>query len=862
MVIEKLKVNHIEKNINVEDRDLFISWVASEFENDSKMECFSICIKNDDGDTIWESGLVKEQRRTAYRCSNVPLKSDERYVFTISLLAKANGEMTEAKANGFFETGWLFDKEKKGIFIGETKEGENHLFRRDFRCNKEIKSAKLYVCGMGHFSCLINGKKVTENVLEPGWSDYRNRSFYVAYDIKDRLKSGNNCMLFRLGEGMFHVPQSDYRYVYYPRSFGLPKLWVRLSITYEDGEKEFIETDEEWKQIIGPDIYQEMYGGAYYDGRLYKKEYAEPDVVPDSSWEKASIVKGLQGKMTVMPIRPLKVMKVLYPVKVQSIADGIWLYDFGTNFSGWARIKIRLKKKTDRPIIMRPGELLKKTEDGIRVDQKVTGQNYSWIYVPGEGEEQEYAPDFTYTGFRYLEIEGATPLEHESINRESFPIIERVIGEFIYPDYEDMGKFTCSNKLFNDIHKIVRQAILSNTKSYFTDCPHRERLGWLEQTHLIGPSILYNFDAIDLYYKIEKDMVDSQHENGLVPDICPEYVTGFEKWHEGFVDSPEWGSAIVLNPWYIYRRCGDKTLIEQHYDSMKKYVDYLTDKTHHYVLHHGLGDWLDIGPNTPHSQNTPVAVVATCIYYLDLQIMVRAAKLLGNEKDMDFYSQLAGRVQEDYRLQFFDDQTSRFATGSQTAQAMSLMCGLVDFKDEKKVLKVLIDDIEKRGYAITAGDIGHPFLIAALMKYGMSDVINKMTNITEHPGYGYQVVNGATTLTEEWDGVDPDNPHGSQNHLMLGSIEEWFYGGLAGMEWIKGKGHWDNIFIKPAVLEDIDYVDASTWHPNGIISVAWRRNDKTIKVKVTIPFGIKATLCDREGNAIRQVGCGIHEYDL
>ena len=247
----------------------------------------------------------------------------------------------------------------------------------------------------------------------------------------------------------------------------------------------------------------------------------------------------------------------------------------------------------------------------------------------------------------------------------------------------------CIRDRFNDIHQIVRQAILSNTKSYFTDCPHREKLGWLEQTHLIGPSIMYNLDVHNLYDKVEGDMADTQWENGLVPDICPEYVTGFGKWHQGFVDSPEWGSACILNPWYVYKRYGDSALLGRYYGNMKRYLDYLGSRTHHEVLHHGLGDWLDIGPCTPHSQNTPVPIVATCIYYYDLKVMKETAVLLGKKEDAAEYEARMERVFREYNLQFLDDQTGRYGNGSQTAQAMSLVAGLVPGEMEKKAVQQL-----------------------------------------------------------------------------------------------------------------------------------------------------------------------------
>ena len=293
---------------------------------------------------------------------------------------------------------------------------------------------------------------------------------------------------------------------------------------------------------------------------------------------------------------------------------------------------------------------------------------------------------------------------------------------------------------------------------------------------------------------------------------------------------------------------------------MKRYVDYLTKKTTHGILHHGLGDWLDIGPCTPYSQNTPIPITATCIYYMDLTIMEEAARRLKKKADANEFARQRAYVYEEYNCQFLDDQTGRYANGSQACQAMSLMAGLVPEKYEKKVVSQLRDEVVKRGYAITAGDVGHPYLVAALMKYGMNDVLNEMTNITERPGYGYQVVNGATTLTEEWDGPDPKRPHGSQNHLMLGSIEEWFFAGLGGIESIRTNPKFDQITICPHIADGMDFCSVQMKHPYGMIRVFWEKKEGKTSITVTIPPNTTAVLLTETKETEQIVGSGTYTY--
>ncbi len=876
MKLYELKTNHRVNHNNIDRQNPVFSWKAEGKEKEIRQESYRIRVWKENGEPVWDSGCMKSSRMSGVAYEGSALVSSEHYKWEVESVLSYAGDRTETVSqNTYFETGYLNREDWKGSFIGETRDHVYHLFRKAFPCGKRLRKAKLYICGLGHFECWMNGGRVSDHVLEPGWTDYDKTCFYTAYDVTALMREGQNGLLVKLGDGMYNVPGG--RYVYYERSYGKCKLLVQLELQYEDGTKELVVTDDSWRMAPSPIQFCCIYGGEDYDGRLWKEEYLSGDYVEEDIWKPVLCVEPPKGKLAAMPMEPLKVMQRYTPVSIKQIRPGTWLYDFGTNFSGWARIKV----KTDgamagRKIVLKTGELL--NQDGT-VNQKGTGRGYAWTYILNEKEEQEFAPDFTYTGFRYVEMTGALPggnaAPEESPDRKKgsmktigaegsddgdFPVLTEMTGEFLYPGVAQAGDFQCSNQLFNDIHKIVRQAILSNTKSYFTDCPHREKLGWLEESHLIGPSIMYNLEVQSLYGKVEGDMADAQWENGLVPDICPEYVTGFEKWHQGFVDSPEWGSACIINPWYVYKRYGDLSLISRYYDVMKRYLDYLGSRTHHEVLHHGLGDWLDIGPCTPHSQNTPVPVVATCIYYYDLGIMKQAAGLLGKTEDAKEYGQRMERVFREFNLQFLDDQTGRYATGSQAAQAMSLMAGLVPGEMEEKAVKQLRDDVIKRKYAITAGDIGHPFLIAALMKYGMSDLINEMTNITETPGYGYQVVKGATTLTEEWDGPDPQRPHGSQNHLMLGSIEEWFYGALGGMELIRDGLPIEEIRILPRPEKGVDWVKAWVMHPYGRIAVEWKRDGTEAEVKVEVPPNVTAHLEAPNGSVKQTVGSGSHTY--
>lgn len=908
MEVTRLFTEYEDSPIGVFCRQPVFSWnVHTELAN-WKQTAYQVLVADNKSDLdtethlVWNSGKVISDRMNNIVFEGSPLVSDHYYFWKVQVWGKGCapsaaecfaaegapdvlpmpqdslpgcGELYEtAWGTGQFKTALLHASDWHGEWLGEKEDHVYHIFRKTFCTDRNICRASMYICGLGHFELYINGKRCSDAVLESGWSNYDKSCQYSCYDVTELLRRGKNGLGVILGDGMYNVPGG--RYVYYPRSYGKCKFLMQLNLLYEDGSRGEVVSGSDWAMAPSALTFSCIYGGEDFDARLKKSGFSLPDYLPDRTWESASSVLGPAGRLCAQKPQPIKVMKrykiwdqngSAFRGSVRCLENGKYLCDFGINFSGW--IKAELTSTQPMPghtVIFTPSELL---DSYGRPDQRVTGQGYQWKYIMNGQATQKYHPRFTYTGFRYVLVENAVPACADTLDPATgkkisellgLPVLSEFSGEFIYPDHMENGGFWCDRPLFNQIHKMICQSILSNTKNIFTDCPHREKLGWLEQTHLIGPSVMYNYNVHKLYEKVEQDMAEAQYDNGLVPDICPQYIVF--GYHEGFNDSPEWGSAVIMNPWYMYKRFGDTGIFSQYYDTMKKYIDYLTSRTHHHILHHGLGDWLDIGPMTPWSQNTPVPVVATNIYYFDLKIMCFAAKAAGRKKDADTFRRLMKAVFEEYNRQFYDAQTGRYANGSQAAQAMSLVTGLVPEDQVQRVLEMLVKDIERRDYQTTAGDIGHPFVIAALMQYGRSDIIDRMTGITDRPGYGYQVACGATTLTEEWDGPDPKRPHGSQNHFMLGSVEEWFYGGLAGLFSIRTDSPFDEIQIRPYFSPSCNEVKAWTMHPYGKLNLSWKREDGKIFLDFEIPPNATAIFVNGALGERKKLGSGRYHYEF
>lgn len=702
-------------------------------------------------------------------------------------------------------------------------------FRKTFAVEKKVKKATMFICGLGQFELNINGKKVSDHFLDPGWTKYDQQALYVPFDVTTDLNQGVNAIGVMLGNGFYFIPPVSGRYRKLKAAFGYPKMICRLAIDYSDGSNENIVSDASWKTSPSAITFSSIYGGEDYDARLEQPNWNQPNF-NDASWKKVVIVDGppiLNSQMA----EPLKLFETFVPQKANTINDSSWVYDMGQNASGIPQIKLHGQKGDT--IRIYPAELVK--QDGI-ANQRATGSPYYLQYILKGDSVETWEPRFTYYGFRYLQVNGAVPKEEN--NPSGLPVLLQVTALHNHNAANRVGTFSCSNNLFNQTYHLIDWAITSNMQSLFTDCPHREKLGWLEQTHLMASSVCYNYDVINLYRKQIDDMKYSQTSEGLIPEIAPEYVK-FE-WGDGmFRDSPEWGSSSILVPWYMYQWYGDQKILNESYGMMKKYIHYLQTKAKGNILFQGLGDWYDLGPKPPGvSQLTPMGVTATAIYYYDLTILKNIAVLLNKNQDASEYKQLSVKVRKAFNDTFFHKGTKQYATGSQTANAMAVYVGLVEPQYKDAVVENIVKDIRSRNNSLTAGDIGYRYLLCVLHDAGRDDVIFDMNSRSDVPGYGYQIAKGATALTESWSAL----PTNSNNHFMLGHIMEWFYRGLLGIDQTKNSVAFKEIMIKPEVVGDVTSAKGSYETVYGTISTDWKKQGNSFQLKVTIPANTTAVV--------------------
>lgn len=795
---------------------------------------------------VWNDKGEKSDLSRKQKIRVVPAKIDAEWIGAIT---RKDAKLPEGR---FPNTVFKKDSFKTKWANVDTLSSKSIILRKEFSTdNKRITDAVVYVSGLGHYRLSLNGTTVGDAEFAPVWSEYDKTVYYNVFDVTDLITAGGNAVSLLLGNGMFNVQRMG-RYSKLQTSFGPPQMLLRLEINYADGTQQVIKSGNDWKYSLSPITFNSIYGGESYDARL-EQNGCRLAGFDDSEWAYAVTVEGPKGQLIPQTVQPVRIMerygiKSWKPIPADSLAaaskstkreihPSAFVADMGQNLAGFPEITVSGKRGQKVTLIVAE----KLTRQGA-CDQRQTGRQHYYEYtLKGNGADETWHPHFSYYGFRYIQVEGAV-LEGQP-NPDGLPVLKRLNSCFIYNSAEEVSSFECSNPLFTDTHRLIERAERSNMQDVLTDCPHREKLGWLEQDHLCGPSLLYNYDMTRYVPKVIRDITDTQKANGMVPTTAPQYIS----FGNLFDDSPEWGSTLIILPFMYYDQYGDSTLITENYEPMRRYVDYLTSRADNGIVSHGLGDWYDYGPwRAGFSRNTPVPLVATAHYIFDLQLLTRAARMTGRTADVKKYSTLLDKATESFNREFFKTDSCTYGTGSQASNALPLYIGLTG--DRKQgVLKSLVDDIKTHGNRLTTGDVGNRYLFQTLAQNGLNELLYTMLNHYETPGYGYQLRHGATTLTEQWD----PNQGSSLNHFMMGQIDEWLFKTLAGIQNQPGTHGLRHLLIQPTLVGDLQYVRASTHSLYGKISVDCTRSQLTVE----IPVGSDATVVLPNGER-KQVGSG------
>src|SRR6185437_2658561 len=716
------------------------------------------------------------------------------------------------------------------------------IFRHEFVLKAKPVRAELRIVGLGQWQASLGNATSVQSVepagLHGAWTDYRKTVVFDRIDVTSMLDKGRDVLAVMLGNGMYNVQRTSLpgvlprgqRYTKFAASFGVPKLIAQLDVRYPDGSRETIATDQAWKVKRGPVVFDSTYGGEDYDARREPNDWRMP-TLNDAAWSAAQSVEGPGGALTPAIAPEVGQHKTYIPVKQTDLGDGRVVYDLGQNFAGVVRIRARGPAGAIVRLI--PGELL--NSDGTVTQATFHGPMW-WSYtLRGEKAGEAWEPLFGYGGFRYIQVEW-TPGPGMAAAKSDVTLprgkLLSLVGIAQHSDAAVVGHFASSNEMLNRIHALIVAAIQNNEVSILTDCPEREKLGWLEQTHLQASGLMFNNDLQMLFRAQDRNMMDAQKPDGIVPTIAPQY-THFGPKNAVFDDSPEWGSASVLEPWWAYSFYGDRKELESDYPMMQRYVAALESKAVDGIVAYGLGDWYDTGPGAPgFEKNTTLGVTATLMLYEDAVAMARIAKLLGHAEDVARYDALATKTANAFNHRYWDATHGWYDRGSQTANAMPLALGIVPAGRRAQVLARVVADIDAHNDHVTTGEIGYPYLLRALAGGGRDDVILAMMLRKDPPSYGSQLEAGATSLTEAWDA----NPHSSQDHLMLGGAEEWFYRRLGGMDIDVSRNiPAERLTIRPIAVLGVDWVRCEFDSVLGKVQSNWKREGNVVRYTVTVP---------------------------
>jgi len=856
-----LKCEMAENPLAVSTNQPRLSWQLVSKELNVSQTAYQILVsssakklQNNEAD-VWDSGKVISNKNLQISYSGTPLKSETKYFWKVKVWNQDNKVSNWSKPVSFriapsesdLNSTWIgaitkadshlpegrnyhtatFNKEKKASLINasDSLSRRSIMLRKPFSVNKEIKEAVVYISGLGHYELTINGKKIGNSEFAPLWTDYDKTVNYNTYELSaNQLQNGENVIGVLLGNGMYNTLAERYSKFYV--SFGPPTLFFKMKVVYKDGSTAIIKSDESWKYSKSPITYNSIFGGEDYNANLEQKGW-DSKGFNDKNWSKVVVQEAPKGSLTAQSAPPVIVQKQYEVAAIKEIQPNTFVLNMGQNLSGFPTIKVKGKK--GQTVRLWVGESL--NSDGT-VGQGKTGKPYYYDYtLKGEGVE-EWQPKFSYYGFQYVQVEN---VNYKEVKNESLPTILDLKSNFIYNSAGEAGTFECSNDIFNKTHVLINNAIKSNFQSVLTDCPHREKLGWLEEAHLNGPGLLYNYNMENYFPSIMQNIADAQRDNGLIPTIAPEYV-GFGG---DFTDSPEWGVTGVILPWMYYEQYGDASLIEKQYPVMKRYVDYLGTKATNHILSYGLGDWYDYGTHAAgYSKNSPIALSATSHYYYGAHLLAKAAKLLNKDNDIAKYETLATDIKMAFNTAFFNKETKQYGTSSQFSNAVPVFMDIVEPQYKEAVMQNLLNDIKANGDRLTTGDVGNRYLFQALARNGENETMYKMNNHYDAPGYGFQIKFGLTTLTEQWD----PRKGNSWNHFMMGQIEEWFYQSLAGIVSDEANPGFKHFFIQPEIVGDMTFVKATYKSIYGTIASAWEKKDGKLILKIEIPANTSATI--------------------
>ena len=898
--VENLRCEYQVNPLGVDIVSPRLSWVMKSSERgDYQQSCQVIVasthenIEKNKGD-IWNTGKLDSDKSIQVEYQGVPLKSNTKYYWKVRIW-DANGKASEWSKPAYWSMGLLSREDWQNAQWIAYKDGEqwkkewkqhketelnnlppltwpnnswpwytgkdstiftlfempdpkydpSPLFRKEFSVKKVLRTASLYICGLGYYEAFLNGKKIGDHVLDPAWTNYEQRVLYASYDVTGNLQKGNNVIGVMLGRGQYNPICNDIWGLSKSAWIDQPKMIALLHMEYSDGSIDRIITDNTWKTSGGPVIYDDTRHGELYDARLEKKGWASP-VFNESGWKNASVVQwAARLESQMMP--PIRCFTSIIPVKTINKGKGVIVYDIGKNIAGWARVKVRgpagtkvlveyCETPADSELIsnLPPSRFQHNIKDKFYAsfyDKGVNVRQQNGYILRGEGEET-FECHFSYKGFQFIRI-----------SADERVVIERVEGVPVHTDVEIAGDFSCSNPVINQIQKNSVNSLLNNFHSIATDCPHREKQGWTADNYMSSQAAMYNFNMAGFYDKWLTDLAGTQSESGGLGTVAP--ATNYD-----MNASTVWPAAIVFIPWDIYKFYADTSIFKKNFGIMERFAKSSLDRQLEgkpEIINDVLADWLsplmeinDTGSNSTMAPPEGFTLYGTASHYLIVKRLSEIAKILGKKQESIEMDKWAQRIAANFNNEFFDEKSNTYYGDKpteyrQSANIVPLEYGLVKPENQEAVINNFTADIHEKGDRLSTGFMG-TYSVMEFLPAINPELAYKLASHKKYPGWGYMIEQGASSMWESWDSYN------SRNHTPFCLISAYFYKYLAGIQIDFSAPGFKHFIINPSIVGDLTFVNAHHNSMYGQIISNWKLENGKLLMEVYIPANTSATI--------------------
>jgi alpha-L-rhamnosidase len=832
--ILNLRTENLVNPIGLDNGKPRFSWQLRNDVRNLKQTDYEVTVFTAKGNknTVWHSGWQHSDQSVWIRYQGPALSSGKKYFWTVSV--KDNQGRTLRGDTAFFQTGMLQTADWKAQWIepGYTEDSifrPSPLLRKSFSVSKKIISATAYITAHGLYEAEINGKRVGDAYLTPGWTVYPKRLQYQVYDVTALLNKGSNAIGVTLGSGWYRGYIAFSRqHNFYGKDIA---LLCQLDIVYADGSKESVVSDGSWKSSTGAIRYSEIYHGETVDARLDKKGWTLASY-NDADWYPVKVSSFSKENLTATYNEPVRKKETFAPVKIFKTPAGEQVIDFGQNLVGW--VELKASGAAGGRIIVSHAEVLEKNGNFYTTNLRAAHAQDTF-YLSGNGTEI-FEPHFTWHGFRYARIEGYPgELKAENIKAVS-----------LYSDMAVTGSFRSSNALVNQLQHNIQWGQRGNFLDVPTDCPQRdERLGWTGDAQAFSRTAAYNMDVHNFFYKWLKDVEADQLENGSVPFVIPN-VLG-----QSSAGSAGWADVANIVPWNMYLAYGDKEILENQYSSMQRWVGYMEKQSKNDLWNTGFhfGDWLFYRPDDDNSGRAAVTdkyLIAQCFFAHSTQLLINAAKVLGKTGDAAKYEDLLRRIKAAF-MKEYTTASGRLVSSTQTAYVLALQFDMLPESMRKQAAERLVENIQSYNKHLTTGFLGTPYLCHVLTRFGYNDLAYTLLLQEQYPSWLYPVKMGATTIWERWDGIKPDGTFqtpgmNSYNHYAYGAIGDWMYRVMVGLDTDESDPGYHTSVIKPHIGGGFTEADAALETPYGKIRSAWKKQGDGWILDVEIPANTKSSI--------------------